>query len=375
MKRHWRRWLALLIVVLVGVVFGLRWYLSSYLMKARVTAQLEALYGGRLSVGGVDIGLNHSVLTGVEVYEDGQGPGQPPWLSIDRLEADVSLADLREGRQPSAVRVQGVTITLRFDDQGQLVTALPPRPSAAPVALDTLPAVELSDGRLILLGTRGRQQRVDSITASLRGTGSRYDIEATGRSSMSNWTAAGAIELSKKDLTITMRSDGDVKVTQPMLESLFCRGCAAWNEVQTTGTTPVLVTLAYDWGLGRKALRACCLNQRMQWSMWRQSILRRPTPRARSRLAMARSSSPTSAGQDTAALWQRTSTSTFLAMASGLSTSPRGVDIANVDVRQLPPKLVAAAPIDRPARRQDCPEYHHHCRQNSYSRERPGSNP
>jgi hypothetical protein len=255
MKRHWRRWLALLIVVLVGVVFGLRWYLSSYLMKARVTAQLEALYGGRLSVGGVDIGLNHSVLTGVELYENGQGPGQPPWLSIDRLEADVSLADLREGRQPTAIRVQGVTITLRFDDQGLLVTALPPRPSASPVPLDKLPAVELSDGRLLLLGTRGRQQRVDNIMASLRGTGSRYDIAATGRSSVGNWTAAGAIDLSKKDVTITMRSDGDVKVTQPLLESLPFVAASAWNEVQTAGTTPVLVTLAYDWGLGRQALR------------------------------------------------------------------------------------------------------------------------
>jgi hypothetical protein len=254
MKRHWRRWLALLVVVLLAVVFGLRWYLSSYLMKARVTAQLEALYGGRLSVDSVDIGLNRSVLTGVKLYEDGHGPDQPPWLSIDRLEADISLADLRDGRQPKAVRVQGVTITLRFDDQGLLITALPPRPSAAPLPLDTLPAVELSEGRLILLGTRERQQRVDNIAASIHGTGSRHDIEATGRSSVGSWTAGGAIDLSEKDLTITMRSDGDVKVTQPLLESLPFVAASAWNEVQTAGTTPVHVTLDYDWGLNRQAL-------------------------------------------------------------------------------------------------------------------------
>jgi hypothetical protein len=255
LKRHWRRWSILALLLLAGVVLGVRWYLSSYMVKARVTAQLEALYGGRIQVGGVSLGLEHSILTGVELYEQGQGPGDQPWLQVERLEADVPLADLIKGRQPTTVRAAGVTITLRFDDKGRLATVLPPRPSTSGPPIETLPAVTLTDSHLVLLGTRGRRMQVDAIAATLRASGGRHELEATGSSTFSNWKADGWIDLTKKAVAVTMRSDRDIAVTQTLLNGLPFVVASTWNEVQINGTTPVLASFQYDWGNQRQSFR------------------------------------------------------------------------------------------------------------------------
>jgi hypothetical protein len=254
MKRHWRRWLVVALLLASGVL-GVRWYLSSYLVKARVTARLESLYGGRIQVGGVKLGLEHSILTGVELFEQGQGPGDPPWLRIEWLQADIALSDLIKGRQPTCLHAAGVTITLRFDDNGRIATVLPPRPTTSTAPLDMLPAMTMTDSRLVLLGTRGRQMQIDNIVGTLRPGTQGHALEATGSNSCCRWKADGAIDLAKKDVTITMHSDRDIEVTERLLRSLPFVAASVWKEVQVQGATPVAATLAFDWGQQRQSFR------------------------------------------------------------------------------------------------------------------------
>src|SRR5262249_34034929 len=79
-------------------------------------------YGGPVRVATADIGLKSSSLHGVKLLDaDGR-----PWLSADSVSADVSLWEmLRGGAAPKRLDVTGAKITLRFDENGRLLTRLP----------------------------------------------------------------------------------------------------------------------------------------------------------------------------------------------------------------------------------------------------------
>src|SRR5271170_8217907 len=115
MIRRWRRWLAV-VLVLGSLVFGARCYLASHWVAARVAAKLSELYGGVVQVGGARVGTSETVLFDVALFEPGDSVH--PWLTIDRLEADLSLRDALSGASPTRVALHGPTVTLRFDEEG-----------------------------------------------------------------------------------------------------------------------------------------------------------------------------------------------------------------------------------------------------------------
>jgi hypothetical protein len=238
-------------MVLVAIVLGVRWYLSSYLVTARVASQLAELYGGRVKVGGADLGLEHTVLTDVELFEQGSAP--QPWLKIGRLEADVALTSLIEGQQPRAIKVHGLVIVLRFDDEGRLLTTLPPRPAASSAAPATLPDFDLTDGQVIFQGSGNRMLQIGNISAALKAAGPRLDVHAIGSNAEANWKADGTIDLAGKNIGIAVKSDRDIVVTPSLLNNLPFVPASVWREIQLDGRTPVSAALEYDWG--REILR------------------------------------------------------------------------------------------------------------------------
>src|SRR5262249_9118008 len=149
-------------------------------VTGRAAAALEKLYGGTVRVGSADIGLHGTVLKRVELFEKGDGPGQQPWMSIDRLETDLSLWDILHGGQPTKVVVRGVTVHLRFDDNGPLLTQLPTPPNSAE-PLPPLPEVQVTDSRVLLVGTKDRQLLFEQVEATLKPDGTRYDLAGGGR--------------------------------------------------------------------------------------------------------------------------------------------------------------------------------------------------
>src|SRR5271163_4102409 len=100
MFRRWRRWLILL-VVLTAVAGGVRYYLSSHFVAARVAAKLGELYGGRLQVGSADVGVQQTILRDVKLFE--ADDTKEPWLIADRLKADISLGDVLAGAMSSRI--------------------------------------------------------------------------------------------------------------------------------------------------------------------------------------------------------------------------------------------------------------------------------
>jgi hypothetical protein len=250
MVRHWRRWLVLLLLPL-AIVAGIRYFFSSHFLANRVTAQLEKLYGGTVHVGRVEVGTQQTILFDVEFFEPGEI--NKPWLTIERLEAELSIKKAIHGATPSRIAMHGVTVTLRFDLEGRLLTDLPPRPGNSGPILGELPEIVVTTGKLMLVGPRNRQLVFDDIALTLKPLLQRYCLEGQANESASGtWNASGWIDTEKSQASLTARSKGEVAVTQPMLEALPFVSLATWQDIKASGPTTVAATLSYDWATPRR---------------------------------------------------------------------------------------------------------------------------
>src|SRR5204862_7660065 len=138
-----------------------------------------------------------------------------------RIEADVPLTDLLGGSLPSLIRMSGAVVTLRFDDEGRLLTVLPPRPADTGASLDALPEIVVTDGQVFLVGTQGRQVVFDPVEATLKPKDGRHELRGKGATAaLGNWTAAGWLDLKLKNFSVDVRSDGEITVTQRQLDTL-----------------------------------------------------------------------------------------------------------------------------------------------------------
>lgn len=242
-KRYWRRILIALVVLIVLVLGGVRWFLSSAYVTGRIAGTLEQMYGGKVRVGSAEIGTRTTVLRHVELYEKGQGPGQQPWLTIDRLETDVSLWDLLGNVRPTKVTLRGVTVLLRFDGDGRLLTQLPTAPKQGGTA-PQLPEIDVTDGRIVMVDVNKRELVFDQLTAALKPQGNTHAFNGSAQNpSWGLWNIQGTADLAKDDLVATFQSPKVVHVTQPMLDALPMVSPKVWREVQLDGDLQIVTVL------------------------------------------------------------------------------------------------------------------------------------
>src|ERR1022692_1172707 len=108
-----KRFLVLMLVAVIAGGLLVRAYLRSNRVTEQVTTQLEAVYGGPVRVGDVEIGLTGTTIRDFALYEDGLltiGDHDEPWLKIASLNTDVSIWDFVNGNaRPTRVTVTGAT--------------------------------------------------------------------------------------------------------------------------------------------------------------------------------------------------------------------------------------------------------------------------
>src|SRR5262245_3296988 len=173
------------LVLFAGFVFGLvallagavaRTYLTSPHAAARAADVLSRSYGAPVRVAEADINLDATSLRGVRVFEAGAGPGDEPWAVADDVQADVSLWDLIGGAaMPKNVRLHRADVTLRFDEAGHLLTALPRRKGG-----ESLPTILIQNGRLTLRQTGRPDLVVHNIDATLQPEGGELLLAGAG---------------------------------------------------------------------------------------------------------------------------------------------------------------------------------------------------
>ena len=94
-------------------------------MVDKVVAQIKTVYKGDIKLGGVDVGLGSTSLTGLELFEVGSAD-KAPWLEVQELSTDFSLFDYFQGNSlPGKIKLSGAKLLLRFARDGKLLTTLP----------------------------------------------------------------------------------------------------------------------------------------------------------------------------------------------------------------------------------------------------------
>jgi hypothetical protein len=234
-----KRFIVISLIVLVAVVAGGALYIRHYLHSARVatevTERVEALYGGPVHIGSVDVGVSSSSVHDFALFEPGSDAASgAPWLKVASLTANVSLWELVRGvAEPTLVTVDGATVLLRFDALGNLITRFPARPSGGSSQQGQLPELILENAEVVLR----KQGQADLIVknASVRlSHGDAGKMTLTGSADspdLGKLALSGAIG-PQLDIVVTVKTAGKTHVNQGLLNRLPLIPPSVWHELQ-----------------------------------------------------------------------------------------------------------------------------------------------
>jgi translocation and assembly module TamB len=237
-----------LLIILLGVfvVAGVLWwvariYLSSSRITAQVASRLQAAYGAPVQVREARIGVRGSSLHDLQIFEANASSGEAPWLVIERAEADILLWDLiQSGALPSQLTLSGVSIKLRFDKAGHLLTHIP---TAAQMS-QSLPEIKIDSGQITVQQEGRPDFVVTGVHTDVHDQNRRLALTGTvADPSWGEWTMNGSVGPTEASATL---KSSDVHVRQSMLERIPFVPGEIWQHVRVNGESAVDCTVRYD---------------------------------------------------------------------------------------------------------------------------------
>ncbi|HEV3443520.1 MAG TPA: AsmA-like C-terminal region-containing protein [Gemmataceae bacterium] len=251
MKRL-RHVLLVSVVIFIIIGFSLRKYLTSQRLAAQVASRLEAAFGGAVRIAEIDVGLGGSTLNGLQLFDSRAADPQEPWVTVDRVKADVSLLSLLGGSStPQNITLLDAAVTLRFDKDGRLVTTLP-SPSSETGKDASLPNVRMERGRITLKKEGAADLVITGVGASLQTVGEEVmlsgDITNADNPGWGQWSLNGTLGRQSKEASVTLTSDVPLHITPAMLQQAPFMSSNVWQAVQVEGDTPVAIAIRGDWG-------------------------------------------------------------------------------------------------------------------------------
>ena len=168
-----------------------------------------------------------------------------PWLKIGSLETDVSLLRMVAGQViPDSVVVNNASVTLHFDEKGDLQTKLPKSKNKTPPKMPRLFLKNADfclkqDGRpaLIIKGIEGEAWRDEKNDLIFVAT---LQDEIWG-----SWNLRARVEPADGDSELNLNTL-EVSLSRALLESLPFVPKVTWEHVQLSGLTSVIMDLFFD---------------------------------------------------------------------------------------------------------------------------------
>src|SRR5262249_4773524 len=200
-------------------------------------------FGGPVKVSKADVGVTGTSLEGVQLFEPGEQPSETPWLTVERIDADVSLLGVVTGATaPRELTLDGVSIFLQVDRDGRLLTRLPGTEGKP----GTLPTIRVRRGQVRIKQEGRPEMLVRGIDGELRNEGGALKLTGTVADSFwGDWTLAGTADPNTWAGEVTLRTPG-VHATQEKLEAIPFVPASVWEQVQAEGDTSVEFTLRRD---------------------------------------------------------------------------------------------------------------------------------
>ena len=237
----WKRWLlvtlAVLLLLVVGLYVGARFYLSSSAVTQKVQQQLEEELGAPVQIGSANVGLfGSTTVHDVRLHESAANTNT--WLKVQSITTDISAFDILRGKvAPKRVTLKGVTADLRFDEEGDLLTELPPLKKQKPGKIPPMPAINV-DGAKLTVHQQGRPSFVlRGADVQLSETDGVQTL--TGTINDPDWgqlSLEGRLGPEKGKGELVLRGNR-VHVTTERLKSVPLVSPKVWEQVQARGDT------------------------------------------------------------------------------------------------------------------------------------------
>lgn len=246
--RRFGRWmifaLAICVVFVIVLRIGVGIYLSTAAGKAMVASQIESRIGLPVEVQSVSLGLRNSSLS-MRIFDPNVKTEKEEIFAVKSASADLSLLDLICGHiNPKKVELQGVTLILRVDAAGKVLTPLPKVSEGTGENTASLPAINLGNGR-ISIQQEGRSE------FSLQNLELTVLPEANGEVKLSGsindpqwakWTVSGNVNPTTKMGQLELATE-DGPLTMDRLSSIPFVPLSIWEHVRPDGRGAINVTL------------------------------------------------------------------------------------------------------------------------------------
>ncbi len=251
-----RRWLiatCLMGVAIVVVAYvALRIYLSSEWVVARVTSELEKFYGDRVTVESASIGVfGSSSVAGLRLYE--AKPQDTAWLEVKDVSADLSAWEMLTGTaEPSQITLDGATLTLRWDKDGNFVSRWPSAPEPSGDSPQPMPQIKLRDSRLVLQKAGQVASKIEGIQGTLVAEGDQYVLRGKiSEEKWGDWKIDGSFGSGKGLFTLKLTPVNFVTLTDAKLQGLPFIADQVWKNIRPQGKSSGEVLLTWNMDTGK----------------------------------------------------------------------------------------------------------------------------
>ena len=207
-------------------------------MTEQVTTQLEALYGGPVRVGSVEVGLSGTTIRDFALYEEADDPGEP-WLKVASLHTDISLWDLAQGNSmPNRISLQGAKLLLRFDKAGMLTTCFPSPAAADSTATaaakgPSFPEADLEQADVTFRKEGQQDLTIKNVNARIVRHAKILVLSGSADSiDLGKLTLTGSFDEDSRQAAVHLNSNSKIHVTQSILDRLPFVPARVWEEIQ-----------------------------------------------------------------------------------------------------------------------------------------------
>lgn len=236
MPRRFRIAGLVILVLIAALCVSVYALTHHYNAAAHVTARLAQQLGGRVQLDRANVGLTNSTAEGLKLFETEEEYSHP-YLTADRLSADVSMMELLKGVLPKRLSLHGVSVHLRFDRDGNLLTRLPLSPPGEVGG----PEISIDNASLTITQEGRPDFAVHRAAVSIRAESGKYVV--SGIAADSEWgkwrfsATTADLENAEAHLTSTHGS-----FTQKMLDGLPFLSPMIWQQVHCEGETSADLT-------------------------------------------------------------------------------------------------------------------------------------
>ncbi len=232
-------------LLLLVVLWSAKFLLAIGLLRPWLDKTASDIADFQIRVNECDLGVfGTTCIRKIDVFETDLKKLEP-WLKIGSMETDVSLLRLIAGQVvPESVVVHNASVTLHFDEKGDLLTKLPKSKNNTPPKMPRLFLKNADfclkqDGRppLIIKGIEGeawRDEKKDLIFVAT------LQDEIWGA-----WNLRARVEPGDGDSELNLNTL-EVSLSRTLLESLPFVPKVTWDHVKLSGITSVMMDLFFD---------------------------------------------------------------------------------------------------------------------------------